>query len=497
MKPQPPARRVNPVHSLFVAIPFATLALPVGAGPLAPTLEWSWTSSAVEPTSLNVMGTPSVMDLNGDGKPDVVFGSTPSTGGGLVEVGVLRALNGTNGAELFTVTDPSLRINTAASVAAGDIDGDKKPDIIAVDSSGQRLIAFNNDGTFKWRSGILEGIYWGAPAIADLNKDGKPEIIIGRQVLSNAGTLLWTGAAGSASGGNVGPLSLVSDVNLDGKPDVVAGNTVYRADGTIQAQNAGLPNGYNAVANFYGTSQAEIVLVADGQVWLLNHDMTVKWGPVAIPGGGYGGAPTIADFDGDGKPEIGVAGASRYVVFETDGTVKWQTVVQDSSSNRTGSSVFDFDRDGAAEVVYGDELYLWVLDGSNGSLRFKTPKSSCTWYEYPLVADVDADGHAEILGVANNNCGFGSQRGVYLWGDDADWVDTRDVWNEHTYHITNVLQDGTIPTDEQPNWQVVGLNDFRLNQYLPGEAPLPEPASLPLVAAMLGLLAWVRARAGK
>ena len=181
----------------------------------------------------------------------------------------------------------------------------------------------------------------------------------------------------------------------------------------------------------------------------------------AIPGGGYGGAPTIADFDGDGKPEIGVAGASRYVVFETDGTVKWQTVVQDSSSNRTGSSVFDFDRDGAAEVVYGDELYLWVLDGSNGSLRFKTPKSSCTWYEYPLVADVDADGHAEILGVANNNCGFGSQRGVYLWGDNANWVDTRDVWNEHTYHITNVLQDGTIPTDEQPNWQVVGLNAFR------------------------------------
>ena len=188
---------------------------------------------------------------------------------------------------------------------------------------------------------------------------------------------------------------------------------------------------------------------------------------------------------------------SRYVVFETDGTVKWQTVVQDSSSNRTGSSVFDFDRDGAAEVVYGDELYLWVLDGSNGSLRFRTPKSSCTWYEYPLVADVDADGHAEILGVANNNCGFGSQRGVYLWGDDTNWVDTRDVWNEHTYHITNVLQDGTIPTDEQPNWLVVGLNDFRLNQYLPGEAPLPEPAGLPLFAAMLGLLAWVRARAGK
>ena len=59
---------------------------------------------------------------------------------------------------------------------------------------------------------------------------------------------------------------------------------------------------------------------------------------------------------------------------------------------------------------------------------------------------------------------------------DSSWVDTRDVWNEHTYHITNVLQDGTIPTEEQPNWLVTGLNDFRLNQYLPGEPPSPNLA---------------------
>jgi hypothetical protein len=492
VKLQLPARCPPPIRSFLFAVPFAALALPVAATPLTPTLEWSWTSSAVEPTSLNVMNTPSVMDLNGDGKPDVVFGSTASTGGGLVEVGVLRALNGTNGTELFTVTDPSLRINTAASVATGDIDGDGRPEIIAVDSSGARLIAFESDGTFKWRSAVLEAIYWGAPSIADLDEDGTPEIIVGRQALDNAGTLLWTGVGGNASGGNVGPLSLVSDVNLDGMPDVAAGNTVYDANGAIQFQNSALPNGYNAVANFDGDSMAEIVLVANGYVWLLNDDMTVKWGPVAIPGGGYGGPPTIADFDGDGQPEIGVAGASRYVVFETDGTVRWNAVVQDSSSNRTGSSVFDFQRDGSAEVVYGDELHLWVFDGSDGSVLFQTDKSSCTWYEYPLVADVDADGHAEILGVANNSCGFGTQRGVFLWGDDTSWVDTRDVWNEHTYHITNVLQDGTIPTEEEPNWLVAGLNDFRLNQYLPGEQPVPEPGTLALLGLGLAGLGFTR-----
>ena len=494
MTPRIPAQLPPATRSLLLAVPLAVIAWPAGATQLTPTLEWSWTSSAVEPTSLNVMNTPSVVDLNGDGKPDVAFGSTASTGGGLVEVGVLRALNGTNGTELFTVTDASLRINTAASVATGDIDGDGRPEIIAVDSSGSRLIAFESDGTFKWRSGNLESINWGAPAIADLDENGTPEIVVGRHVLDNTGALLWTGTGGTSSGGNVGPLSLVSDVNLDGTPDVVAGNTIYDAAGAIQQWNTRLPDGYNAVANFDADSLAEIVLVANGAVWLLDDTTAVKWGPVAIPGGGYGGPPTIADFDGDGQPEIGVAGASRYAVFETDGTLKWQAVVQDGSSNRTGSSVFDFQLDGSAEVVYGDELRLWVFNGMDGNVLFQTPKSSCTWYEYPLVADVDGDGHAEILGVANNNCGFGSQRGVFLWGDDSSWVDTRDVWNQHTYHITNVLQDGTVPTDEQPNWLVPGLNNFRLNQYLPGEQPVPEPGTFALLGLGLAGLGMTRRR---
>ena len=128
--------------------------------------------------------TPSVIDLNGDGIADIVFGSTSSTGGGAVEIGVLRALSGDTGAELFTVTDPALRINTASSVATGDIDDDGRPEIIATDSTGARLIAFEHDGTFKWRSPPLEAVNWGAPAIADLNQDGTPEIVVGRQALS-------------------------------------------------------------------------------------------------------------------------------------------------------------------------------------------------------------------------------------------------------------------------------------------------------------------------
>jgi hypothetical protein len=79
---------------------------------------------------------------------------------------------------------------------------------------------------------------------------------------------------------------------------------------------------------------------------------------------------------------------------------------------------------------------------------------------------VDADNHAEIVAVANNNCGYGPQRGIYVFGDPTGgWVPTRRIWNEHTYHITNVAADGSIPAVELNNWEQPGLNNFRLNEY--------------------------------
>ncbi|MBN1568671.1 MAG: VCBS repeat-containing protein [Acidobacteria bacterium] len=452
---------------------------PVISGPLTPIQEWHWTPPAGDsfPTSWNVMMAPVVMDLDGDGIPEVIFGSTASTGGSYVEVGVLRAVRGTDGSPVFTVSDAAYAINTASSIAAGDIDDDGRPEIIACDSTGARLIAFEHNGAFKWRSPTLEAVYWGAPAIADIDKDGTPEIIIGRQVLNNDGSIRWTGNGGRGSQSSIGPLSLVADVDLDGSPEIVAGNTIYRANGTIYAQNTGLPDGFNAVGNFDDDANPEIVLISGGYIRLLEHNLAAKWGPVLIPGGGIGGAPTIADYDGDGQPEIGAAGASRYAVFETNGTLKWAAVTQDGSSNCTGSSVFDFDGDGSSEVVYRDELFLRVYRGTDGFVLFSTPMSSCTWYEYVLVADVDADGKAELVAVANTNCGYGPQNGVYVFGDmNNGWVATRKVWNQHTYHITNVNQDGTIPTDELNNWQQAGLNNYRLNTFAPNE---PQPESLP------------------
>ena len=440
-----------------------------------PVVEWHKEVQSVRPDSNQVMMTPAVIDLNADGTPDIVYSTY--TGSNFFTDALLRAVSGTDGRELWSVTNSEYELVGGAGLAVGDIDGDGKAEIIAVHES-YGLIAFENDGAFKWLSQPLWAgqFNWGAPAIADLDSDGSPEIIFGAKVLNANGTLRWDGIAsgGLGHGSNrFGPLSLVADLDRDGLPEVVAGRTAYRADGSVY-WNLNLADGFNAVGNFDADSFAEVVLVSFGNVYLLEHNGTIKWGPVAIPGGGEGGAPTVADFDNDGLPEIGVAGANAFTVFETDGKVLWSAPTRDGSSRVTGSSVFDFDGDGSVEVVYGDETMLRIYRGSDGKVLYQLPKSSGTTYEYPLIVDVDGDGNAEIVAVANQLAGFGPQTGIYVIGDrNNTWVSTRKIWNQHTYHVTNVNDDGTIPRVEANSWEL--YNSYRTNLLTEGFDPRLSP----------------------
>lgn len=127
-----------------------------------------------------------------------------------------------------------------------------------------------------------------------------------------------------------------------------------------------------------------------------------------------------------------------------------------------GSSVFDFDGDGQSEVVYGDEKFLRVYHGHDGTLLFEVPNTSGTAFELPIVVDVDADNHADIVAVTNDYFigGFGS--GIRVYKDlNNSWVNTRKIWNQHTCHINNINDDGTIPAIEENSWQT--HNPYRLN----------------------------------
>jgi len=136
-------------------------------------------------------------------------------------------------------------------------------------------------------------------------------------------------------------------------------------------------------------------------------------------------------------------------------------------------------------VVYNDEVTLRVYSGPTGEVLFSTPNGSGTLFEYPVVADVDGDNNAEIV-VAANDYAYGGHHGIRVFGDALDhWVSTRRIWNQHTYHITNIHVDGTIPKGEVPSWKA--HNTYRCNlqmEYDPLSSPDPTLDAWPVDTLM-------------
>ena len=441
-------------------------------GTFSPAGGWQWTGG-------DVMMTPAVGNLtddNGDtviderDVPDVAF--SIFYGSDYHNNGMLYVVSGDTGIEHFHVDSP--RVGPGGGIAIADVDDDGVPEISLCRSPslGNGLVVLTNTGAVQWDPlvGCTEGVGYEHPAVADLEGDGTTEIVVDYTILSG-GVFRCSGWTDNLR------IPSIYDVDMDGSLDVVGGNRAMDADCMSIYHNTAIPDGMNAIADIDMDDLPDVVNVS-GSMWVLEGaDGTVKWGPYPIPGGGNGGAPTVADFDGDTYPEIATAGLDYYVVYDPDCStfrsgdcdsgrsdgILWTQATYDHSSSMTGSSVFDFEGDGAAEVVYGDEQNLRIYRGIDGYVLWSTPNSSGTLFEYPLIVDLDNDDHAEIV-VVSNNYAFGSLQGVRVFNDTLDnWVRTRRIWNEHTYHVTNVNEDGSIPVPEVANFTVAGLNNFRQN----------------------------------
>jgi len=445
-----------------------------------PQLKWSWTSSTTASNYTNVMTSPMVIDLHGTGQPNVIFVSSPnsqSNDGNFPDIqGYLRVLNGKDGSEVFTNTTTLL--SGTANLAVGSIDNGPNPEILGLTADGQHIAAFNNDGSLRWTSSLMEiPLAPSGIVLADLCGTGYPQIIVGRQVFNNDGILRWTGTGGKGvndfgasrngdgNSSDDGAYPVVAAINNDGLPKLVAGNTVYNGDGSIFWQRSDLPDGFDAVARLIPSDPyPQVVLVGQGAVWLLNHLGSTLWGPVSLTNMPYqamGGPPVIADMNGDGNLEIGVAGGSDYTVLNANGTIKWQHKSFDNSS-MTSSTVFDFTGSGAADVLYRDEQNFFIFSGTNGIPIFQVPLTSGTAFESPVVATLDSNNKADILVPANTYLYPNGQSGLYVYEDTNNVsVGSRKIWNEESYHITNVEENGYVPVAEPNNWST--YNNFRLN----------------------------------
>ncbi|HVR40140.1 MAG TPA: CARDB domain-containing protein, partial [Thermoanaerobaculia bacterium] len=465
-----------------------------GAVSRSPEPFWKWRSNF---PSSRIAAVARLIDTNGDDSVDendvpvvvmTVFGN----------VVVAR---GDTGKLIWSQGPDSSGTQTSPVIA--DVDNDGKPEVIVHSGNtvSHKMICYNNDGTTKWVSGDLDRDpqwdfvlmfsvnyrYVGMPAIADLEGDGIPELLVGRNCLNaKTGAIKWIGGGGS---GRVWDYNdqfmyfefadleapIATDVDGDGKLEVIAGNTAYRANGTILWSRGDLPDGLTSPVYLPNQTTPSIALVANGRLWMLNSNGSTLWGPVNI-GGRFGGAPTIF-MDGTTGPWVGVAGDAKYTVFNAQtGAQRWQVQTTDDFSGGgttvNAATVFDFGE--GMRVVYPSRHKLWIYRATDGvavqsvDINVNVPVPGA-----PTIADIDDDGHADLV-VNDASVGVGAL-------SNQTWNDAPSVWNEAAHHVVNVVNEmAKIPTAEtQTAYSKV---HYRTN------SPIPPPTTVARPNVVAGLM---------
>jgi uncharacterized membrane protein len=357
--------------------------------------------------------------------------------------------------------------------AIADLDGQPGAEIVIATVQG--LYAFHADGSTYWFTDTLKPhVFFGTPAIGNLDLDPEPEIVVNLDntlaVFEQDGSLAWSHNDPDGVG-----MPVLADLTGDGLL-----NILFQAGGdtlSLYDYNLGSPSlvwtvvftnplhiyGPPAVADLDGDGTPEVAIAGETRLFALNGaDGSVHWSAPLDPG--ITGGVTIADIDGDGAVELvtGVVydGGTLYA-FEGDGTLKWSAPALDSSPLNTSAA--DLDGDGAAELLWnGLTQGFTIYDGRTGAVLFNEPlANSATGSDVPIAVDVDLDGYAEIVVPAKS--------GIRVFGFDGVWGPARPLWNQLTYHITNVGDDLAIPLSEANSWET--HNSYR--------AQWPESFALP------------------
>jgi len=269
---------------------------------------------------------------------------------------------------------------TPFSAAAADLDGDGKMDLAVVNEfvnvNQVDILLGNGDGTFQPPAPIRVGVTPSAIAIADLNHDGIPDLVIS-DAGSPSGIYVLLGQGGGKFAtpkfypSAFAEAVMLIDVNHDGVPDVV-----------------GLSNN--------GSAPGIVVLLGKGDgTFLASH--------------GFGAGHLLAgmaagDFNGDGNIDVAVSDRRGNAVLllpgNGDGTFG-AAVTLASMTAPVGIVAADLNEDGKLDIAASAEgqgavIVLW----GNGDGTFQPPVSFPVTNDgaHQLVAaDFDGDGHLDLL----------------------------------------------------------------------------------------------------
>jgi len=251
----------------------------------------------------------------------------------------------------------------ANAVAAADLNGDGKADLVVTNASSAvgtvAVLLGNGDGTFQSPVTYSGGSYPDSITIADVNGDGKPDLVVATgsyTTIGNAAVLLGNGD------GTFEPLltfsSLeygadaiaVADVNGDGRPDLLVVNdcTSAACSGTQEGTVAVLLNN----TPFCTTPPVIALLVTPTSLWPPNGRMM----PVSVSGtitdtgctvtsAAYAVKDEYGEVQPSGPVTLGAGGAYSLTVLlqasrlgsDSDGRLYTITVSASNNAGKTGS----------------------------------------------------------------------------------------------------------------------------------------------------------------
>ena len=458
----------------------------------------------------NGYATPIVGDLDGDGFPEIVVNTTNAISGGsfVGSNATIRVLDGQTGVIKYSVNVPRIHyFSHCTSVADVDNDGDGEIYIVTGD---QRLRAYDHTltpisgftatqigqgGQPDWDVQKAAGVQF-----ADFDQDGQTELFIGNQVfdaltgaiLAEPPTKANVNNWPKGQHQNSDYMSAAADVLPDNYCptcsglEIIAGNTIYAIDLTNPTANAALTiasqmmplgtyqDGFTSIADWDGDDSLDVIVTSNTggasrvYIWnprseaLITEDKSgnpMPTGLTTVVSGRECGRATVADFDGDNINELAIVSRNRLKLYESDLSLKWQRIDFNDPSSLTSATAFDFEGDGNVEIVYRDNSHLRILDGVNGVTKDSLACSSGTRIEMPVIADVDADGQAEIAIAFDNDL-------VVYEADQTPWMPTRKVWNTLSYSPVWVNDDLTIPAQRQNKADIPRLDIYAAQAYI-------------------------------
>jgi hypothetical protein len=264
------------------------------------------------------------------------------------------------------------------SLGTADLDGDGKPEIVTAGVHSVGVLRNQGDGTFAKAVTYVQKGFSSYVAAADLNGDGKPDIVAPDFFSGKASVLLNNGDGTLTTGAEI-----LVDPDPDAQPSGVA---------AVDLNGDGHPDLAFSVV-FHDNSTINVLLNQGDGTWAP---------PVSYPAGDLPYTLVAADLDGDGKPDLATTDFAsdelRVLLNQGDGTFA-ASVIYATGAEPVGLAAADLNADGRPDLVVvstnTDSVSVY-LQQESGIFATAVNYLAGTVATAVAVADLNGDGEPDL-----------------------------------------------------------------------------------------------------